>query len=698
MRCRLPAAGLAALMLLSARPAVAADSKDLAVKVAEVFRGKAGLYGKNILQIAYDFSDEKQLEDFKRACEGKIVDGQLELKPTGQGLSFWNVKGALFENYQSVEADVTLVSSNAEAGLLVFFSFKEGEGYGFSLNGAQGQTGRAKPGHYIRRWGTKTMGGQTFWDVNNLGTTSKPEMAAGTRYRWKVVVRQGVLQMTLNGAPLLAKQDTAYQAGYLCLCATGGSVRFDNVKIEGAIDPEWLRKALSEADTVASREKIEGLQEKGKPAVVKIPPLSAEAVPVLEKMDAGAVKAYEEGRALQFRREIDKAIDKYTAALQAVPGFAAALFRRAECRMAKGEEDQAEEDLDAAIQAAPGFFEAVKVKGDLFLYRSLFDHALILYEKALAMKPDYGGALAARAYLYLAQGDRAKAMKAIGEAARSLPDDDEIRRVQRQLKNVTDGPPWAKEKTFVKETAHYIVKTDIGEKAAAFYAAHLEAIYSMYTSRFGYRAEQPQKARAYVFETREGYLTYAELSTNDRPEASLGYYHPHYRELLIFEGLDKEQTLRVLYHEGFHQFLHQFMASPPYWFNEGVAEFFGATRIEGGRVVATGLVQEGRLRDIKAALGTKYAKSLAGILRSSERKDFYGGYVAVNYAQAWSVIHFFFGHENGRYAPMLRDYYKALRDGQSADEAYQAAFGKANLGVMEQEWQEYVRKLEPPRR
>jgi len=692
------AAALAASLLVLAPPAPAADSKDLSDKVARMFKGKADLYGKNILRVAYDFSSEEQLKDFNERCEGKIVDGQLELKGGGGGISFWNFKGAIFESYTSVEADVTLGGAGSEAGLLVFFSFKEGEGYGFSLNGAEGQTGRAKPAHYIRRWATKAMGGATYWDVNNLGTTSKPELAPSTKYRWKAVARQGTLQMTLNGAPLLAKQDTAFSKGYLCLCATGGAVRYDNVKIEGAIDLDWLRKALSEADTLVTREKIGEEMKKEGPKVFRLEPLSAESKASMDRIDKGATGQYEEGRKLQMTGQIDKAIAQFSSAIQAAPGFAAALYRRAQCRMAKGEEDQAEADLDAAIAQDAGFYEATKEKGDLYALRSLFPHALTFYNKALDAKKDYGEALAARAYLYLMQGDRDKAMKEIEAAVKVAPDDFEVQKVQRQLKNVTSGPPWAKEKAFSRETAHYLVKTDISDKAAAFYASHLEAIHAMYTSRFGYRAETKQKARAYVFETREGYLTYAELSTSDRPEMSLGYYHPHYKELLIFEGLDKELTLRVLYHEGFHQFLHQFMPHPPYWFNEGVAEFFGASRVEGGQVVATGLVQEGRLGNLKGALGAKVVKSLPDLLKSAERKDFYSGYIGVNYAQAWSVIHFFFSYESGKYAPMLREYYKVIRDSGSAKEAYDAAFGKANLGVMEKEWQEYVRKLEPPKK
>jgi tetratricopeptide (TPR) repeat protein len=699
MNSRLAAAvSLVAMILVPALPARAADAKDLSDKVTRMFKGKADLYGKNVLRVAYDFSSEEQLKDFNDRCEGKIVDGQLELKSGGGGIGFWNVKGAIFEQYTSVEADVTLVGGAAEAGLLVFFSFKEGEGYGFSLNGSEGQTGRAKPGHYIRKWATKAMGGATYWDVNNLGTTSKPELSPATKYRWKAVARQGALQMTLNGVPLLAKQDTAFSRGYLCLCATNGAVRFDNVRIEGAVDVEWLRKALSEVDTLATREKIGEEMKKEGPKVFVVQPLSVESKTSLARVDKAAAAAYEEGRKLQMTGQIDKAIERFSSAIQAAPAFPAALFRRAQCRMAKGEEDKAEADLDAAVAQDESFYEAVKGKGDLYALRSLFPQALTLYNKALGAKKDYGEALAARAYLYLMQGERDKAMKEIESAVQVAPEDFEIQKVQRQLKNVTGGPPWAKEKTFSRETAHYLVKTDISDKAAAFYASHLEAIHAMYTSRFGYRAETKQKARAYVFETREGYLTYAELSTNDRPEMSLGYYHPHYKELLIFEGLDKELTLRVLYHEGFHQFLHQFMPRPPYWFNEGVAEFFGASRVEGGQVVATGLIQEGRLDAIKGALGANVAKSLPDLLKSAERKDFYSGYIGVNYAQAWSVIHFFFSYESGKYAPLLREYYKVIRDSGSAQQAYDAAFGKANLGAMEKEWREYVRKLEPPRR
>jgi tetratricopeptide (TPR) repeat protein len=697
MTCRrvTAVAALAAALLASAPPSPAADTKAMAAKVKEMFKGKASLYGRNILRIAYDFSDKEQLEDFKQGCKGEIVDGQLELRPLGSSLSFWNVKGAVFANYVSVEADVTLMTSNAEAGMLAFFSFKKGEGYGFTLNG---NAERARPSHYVRRYGSKRMGGHTYWDVNDLGSTSRPPLRPKVKYRWKAVARQGVLQMTINRMPVMAKQDTAFREGYLCLSASRGKVRFDNVKIEGAVNPDWLRKAVSEAETIAARETNEDLQEKKKPSITRLLPLSVESRTAMAKVDAGATKSYEAGRKLQLMRKLDDAIEKYTSALRTAPAFVAALYRRAECHWARGDEAKAEEDLDAAIAKDPGFYEAIKDKGDIFMRQGLYAHALAQYDKALKVKGDYGAALAARALLQLAQGDREKAMKTITEAAATAPEDDEVKRTRRMLKNVTEGPPWAKEKTFVKETSHYIVKTDISQRAAVSYAAHLEAIYGMYMAKFGYRARQKHKARAYIFETREGYLTYAELSTSDRPETSLGYYHPLYRELLIFEGLDKELTHRVLYHEGFHQFLHQFMATPPYWFNEGVAEFFGATRIANGRVVATGLIQEGRLRTAKAILGTKYCKSFSDLLKSSSRRSFYGGYVAANYAQAWTVIHFFFGHQNGRYAPLLRNYYKALRDGRKADDAYKDAFGRANMLVMEKEWQDYVRNLQVPRK
>jgi tetratricopeptide (TPR) repeat protein len=650
--------------------------------------------GRNGLRLTYDFSDKSQLEDFQSpAAKAELVDGELDLTPVADGAAFvWALKGAIFEDSLRLNLEVTFPKEpTVELFASVFLDPEDGSGYRFLLNHDEGEAGRSRYVHRIRKEIPRTA--RQIPKNFDLGGASKPPIESGKKYRWSIVAHQGVLQMSLNGFPLVSKQDATSRKGMLRLVTFGGRLRLDNIRIEGQLNMDWLRKAVSEAETLAARASLEGLHESKQP--VDDRDLSVESNTILSAFHPDAVKAYRAGRGLQTSRQYDKAVEQYTKALQIVPAFAAALLRRAQCYAHQGLDDETAKGIEEAIASQPAFFEAIKERGDYHLSCGRYEKAAQDYIKALDLRPDYGEALTSRAYLSFVQGDRAKAIQEIEAAASQLPGDPAIQQAQRRLQRVVQGPPWKKEKTFVKETPHYIVKTDIGEKAAAFYASHAEAIHDLYTSRFGYRVPPKHKAIVYLFETREGYLTYAEMSTQDRPENSLGYYHPYFRELLLFESLDREHTLRVLYHEGFHQFLHRILPRPPYWFNEGVAEFFGASRVESGRVVATGLVQEGRLRDVKMLLGTPLLKRLPDLLKAASRRDFYGGNPSANYAQAWSAIHFLFNGQGGKYASILREYYRVLRDGGTAQAAYETSFGKVDLAAMEREWREYVAKLNP---
>jgi hypothetical protein len=62
------------------------------------------------------------------------------------------------------------------------------------------------------------------------------------------------------------------------------------------------------------------------------------------------------------------------------------------------------------------------------------------------------------------------------------------------------------------------------------------------------------------------------------PQGSAGYWYPPGMELVFYE-LDKRKrgdSLRVLYHEGFHQYIHYSVGDfdPHTWFNEGDGDYF----------------------------------------------------------------------------------------------------------------------------
>jgi hypothetical protein len=132
----------------------------------------------------------------------------------------------------------------------------------------------------------------------------------------------------------------------------------------------------------------------------------------------------------------------------------------------------------------------------------------------------------------------------------------------------------------------------------------------------------------------------------------------------------------------------------PFWFNEGIAEYMGGLKVEvskkDAKVVEKARILDGRLKVLKSAL--PMALSFKDIMLQTPGQ-FYSGPVSFKYAQAWSMVHFFY--ETPAHRPRIEAYVKALVKGGDAKAAFDAGFSDAPLDAIQKEWLEYVRKLEP---
>jgi len=255
---------------------------------------------------------------------------------------------------------------------------------------------------------------------------------------------------------------------------------------------------------------------------------------------------------------------------------------------------------------------------------------------------------------------------------------------------------------WVKEFPHYVVMTDMSPEKTLLYGSRLEAAYKFYSETFKdvfTEDSKRPKPRVAVFNTREAYLTYGELTLSGRQEWTLGYFHPLYRELLLFEDVDFDATLQTLYHEAFHQFMSMMIARVPFWYNEGIAEYMGGIKIEvsktQSKILERARILDGRLKGLKA--GLNFALKFEDIMMQSPAQ-FYSGPVSFKYAQAWAMVHFYYEAEKGKYRPRIEAYFKKLKEGGSPREAYEAGFGDAKMDELQKEWVEYVKKMEPPKK
>ena len=657
------------------------------------FKGSARRIGADQLVLNWDFEDAAQAQDFtlrqqpaRIACEG----GELRLESPLTGL--WTLKDVEFD--RDVEIDLSAVLDERAGLVLGSFLTWDRRGYLAVLNNRQ------PPGNVFY-----TLEPQKPMQ----GTVGRPEPkilpGAETRIRYRI--RSGSLRVYIGEQEVLQADDLEHQKGWLVLGVAGGTARIRQMTVQGRVSPAEIDKRFAEVEVLVRRALEEGLGKKPKKTEGEIDPLSAEDEYFLGALPPAVRADFAQARAALVRalhqRQIPPPVAKAVEeVVQKAPEFAAGLFWRGVIRLAARRPEEAKADFERALQLVPEFHEARELRARILFEDLEIEAARAEIRAVLEAMPGDPEALALMAHLRFLGGDAKGALADLEVARKISPESLYAEQIQRSVRNVLKGPQHLGAK-YVKDFPHFTVMTDMSAEKTALYGNRLEAAFRHWAGIFKeHFTEDPRrpKPRVAVFNTREAYLTYGEMTLSGRQEWTLGYYHPLYNELLLFEDVDREATLQVLYHEAFHQFMR--LLTPrklPYWYNEGMAEYMGGLRVEvpksgPPRIVEQGRILEGRLRALK--LGLPMVLKFEDLMMQTPAQ-FYSGPVPLKYAQSWAMIHFFHEAEGGRHRPRLEAYFRKLKEGGTPREALQAGFGNADLATLQKEWLEYVRRMEPPK-
>ena len=208
----------------------------------------------------------------------------------------------------------------------------------------------------------------------------------------------------------------------------------------------------------------------------------------------------------------------------------------------------------------------------------------------------------------------------------------------------------------------------------------------------------------YLFTDSADFAAFSRRLEVGSTENTLGYYLPYYRVLVFYEEGEPKpgelslETQDTLMHETFHQWLHVYVRDAPPWFNEGLAEYFGHCRI-GRSSLTYGLVPAmtgaSRLANIRDALTGEgyYEPWQVKRLISADHAGFMSSHPGLNYAQAWSFVHYLASSSQGR--DRLRAYLQGLRAGDPQEALNRRVFGDVPAKSLEADWRTYVLKLKP---
>ncbi len=248
-----------------------------------------------------------------------------------------------------------------------------------------------------------------------------------------------------------------------------------------------------------------------------------------------------------------------------------------------------------------------------------------------------------------------------------------------------------------RDTPHYVITTDIGEDFADLAARYMDSLYAEFERFFqDYNLERSDRASVRIFRRRELYYRAVPEPLRD----TAGCFLAGENMLMTYMGnRSREDVLRTLAHEGFHQFLYDRIGDGmPLWLNEGLAEYYAEANWNGEGFV-TGQTPYDRLHIVQSAIRSDTHMPLRELFRigsSSWAANVASDYhmTDLQYCQSWSVVHFLLHAGEERFAERLHGYLRSLAAGEDRDRALRRHFG-SSLGAMENAWRSYVLSLGP---
>ena len=255
----------------------------------------------------------------------------------------------------------------------------------------------------------------------------------------------------------------------------------------------------------------------------------------------------------------------------------------------------------------------------------------------------------------------------------------------------------------VNQTNHWELRTDLSADDAQQAGALLDSCYEVYRT---YLSNLPQvrneKLEAWVFSNRRDYIesVQSQIRGDSGVVASSGGMFINLGEGKQVLAVDAssgwqgfEETAK---HEAFHQFQYsRFRSIVPPWLSEGLAEYFAHSAYIDGEIIP-GQPTEKDIALLKRAIQNYTVTPFIDFMRMNNQE--WGQGMKSNglqYAQAWSMVHFLVHGDGGKHASEMDHFLKLIQGGMYHEEAFVKAFNTSDLVSFQNAWMEHVEKLKP---
>lgn len=225
---------------------------------------------------------------------------------------------------------------------------------------------------------------------------------------------------------------------------------------------------------------------------------------------------------------------------------------------------------------------------------------------------------------------------------------------------------------------HFTVDSNAGEKEARRIANQFEEIRSVFQTAFTLLrvdSGKPLVILALKNEDSMKVLLPDYFASKDRMRPA-GIFVPGFDRNFALVRTDVSGTGENPYHALYHEYTHGIMRlnfpAMPTWLDEGLADFYGNTVVEGGEI-GLGRISSRQLRVLQRSPFIPIQTLMNVDHRSPQYNE--QDRVSVFYAESWALVHYLMMDPDAKKNQILGHFLKALADTNDSEEAARQSFG-----------------------
>ena len=241
-------------------------------------------------------------------------------------------------------------------------------------------------------------------------------------------------------------------------------------------------------------------------------------------------------------------------------------------------------------------------------------------------------------------------------------------------------------------TPHFVVVSNAGRRQARETAEHFEQIREIFIQALPGRVKPGPPLRVFAVSgerTMKRLLPELWLRSDGVRPAGAFRSLPTGTQVVVRADLLGVDGYSTVYHEYFHFLAHSTRFKIPLWLNEGLATYWGSTRLT-AKAAEVGRPDLPRLDYLRA----DHLLPLEELMAVDRASPHYGRSDKAQrfYAQSWALTHFLMiGDRSGKGREQVIDYLRRIAGGASSLDAARGAFG--DLEALESRLRAYIRKL-----